>query len=156
MKIKCVTVNNIDEVIRQARECIYKMYYAKHKCDVLNCKKYLDKYNVLEQMVINSNNPYCAYKFAREIQNSNVKALEQVVINSKNPYICKAFARSIRKANITELQNAVIDSGDVEAIYSFAIDVKQADVYLLGNVLKANGCDVLYIKLMDKISSHER
>lgn len=156
MRIKVVTIENIDEVIRQARDAIYKMYFAKQECNVLEKSKYSSRYNELEQMVIDSNNPYCAYKFAREIQNSNIPALEQVVINNNEPYLCKAFAVSIRKANIEKLQKAVIDSGNVEAIYSFAIDVKRADVYLLGNALKANGCNCLYTQLMDKIHGNER
>ena len=156
MKIKNVTPKNIDQVIRQARKCVCEMLVAKKQENMLKHSKYLNLFNEIENMVISENNPFCAYKFAREIQIANIPALEQIVINSKQPYLCKAFACNIKKANILKLQEIVIESGDVEAIYGFALDVKGANIQLLGNALKANKCDFLYRQLIEKLHYLER
>lgn len=93
----------------------------------------------LEQIVIDSGDPYWAYEFAKDIRGANVSKLQQVVVDSGDPRRAFYFARDIRGANVSKLEQVVIDYGNPILAYNFARYVKGANISKLQQAVVNSG-----------------
>jgi hypothetical protein len=84
-----------------------------------------------------SANGWAALFFARrwKSRNINIRKLQQVVIASGDPRCAYEFARDVPEANIKKIQDMIVNSGNPEIIHKFAHDIKGADKQMLENAL---------------------
>ena len=80
----------------------------------------------LETSLINIGNSEYIYNFAYSIPNADIEKLETALINTKNVKYVYYFARDIEKANIEKLEDFIIEYGHPNDIYEFALDVSRA------------------------------
>ena len=79
---------------------------------------------MLEDIIINSNNPRHIYELALYVKNVNLKKLETSLINIGNSEYIYNFAYSIPNADIEKLETALINTKNVNQV-----DWKQHLVY---------------------------
>jgi hypothetical protein len=79
--------------------CYYYCFYNK---EIANIKAH-------EEIIINSKKEYFAYAFARSIPNCNINNLQQVVIDSNNVDCCFRFATEVTGANL-ELFKPILEN----------------------------------------------
>ena len=103
--------------------------------DAYHC--YLIAYNVykrnnyntkLEHAVLDAKNPGLCYKYALNIEGTDIKGHEQVILDSGNVEWCYKFAKDIKNANVKALEQVVFNSNNLEYITLFALEVKGADI----------------------------
>lgn len=112
-----------------------------------------------EKRVLELNNPYLSYVFARDVEGANIKEHCINVIKSKDPLYNYEFAKAFQKRKIDEnnkkyiciLGEIVILSGDALYNYRFARDVKGADILRHANVVISSGNAELNFKFAKNI-----
>lgn len=83
----------------------------------------------LEKYVIENNNPVLAYRLAFELDDREVRTtkLQNFIIDTRNARYIYKFAREINRSNVNKLQSAIIKCGNVLQITRFGCFVKGAD-----------------------------
>lgn len=118
--------------------------------DALNRAKEQGFDSALQEIVIRSNDPEWAYRFAHDIPDADLDRLESVVLLSEHPRVVYDFAlvKSERGGAVKSLEDRIVASGDAGLAILFAADVHGADIDRIAEVLRAHG-DPKYFQLFE-------
>lgn len=86
MDIKKVDFNNIFKLVSEANRLQFAIKYWEQKNDVNVTSDYKEKFNKIQNLILNCDNPFFAYIFVREVKGSDIKALEPIIKKNANCY----------------------------------------------------------------------
>ena len=134
-----------------------------------------DDLSAIEMSILDKNDPFLSYLFAREIKNCNISSHLKVVTDSNDYQTMYTFAMEIDcdKTLITEkiaksgiakwmyflawakgvdiklLEDSILETGDINYIYMFGLDVPQANKERIAKYILQSG-NIYYINLLGR------
>lgn len=102
-----------------------------------------NNFNVIENSVLRTNDPFLTYLFAKEIKGADINKHLQVVLNSDDYQTLYTFAMEI-DCDKTQIQNKIINHGEAKWIY-YLFWADNIDFKLLEEALyKTNDIDYIF------------
>jgi len=97
-----------------------------------------------------ANDPEWAYRFAHDIDESDLERLESVILKSGHPRVVYDFAlvKSERGGSVSALEEYMIASGDASLLVLFAADIEGADIHYIADILQ-NHANPKYFQLFE-------
>lgn len=91
MDIKKVDFNNVFKLVSEANRLQSSIRYFEQKNDAYGISHCKERFNIIQNLILNCENPFFAYIFAREVKGADIKALETIIKNNANCYekFCK-------------------------------------------------------------------
>lgn len=88
---KKVDFNNIFKLVFEANSLQLAIRYWEQKSDAYEINRCKERFNKIQNLILNSDNPFFAYIFAREVKGADIKTLETIIKNNANCYekFCK-------------------------------------------------------------------
>ena len=86
MDIKKVDFSNISHIVNEAKNLQIAIKYWEQKNDAYEINHCKERFNKIQNLVLNCDNPFFAYVFAREVKGADVKALESIIKKSASCY----------------------------------------------------------------------
>ena len=113
-----------------------------------NKKERLEQVKELEDYIFETKNTYMALRLAYELEFIGVRTtrIENYICKTGNGRLIYRFASNIEKSNIQKLQNAIIESNDFEEMARFACFVNGADKNKIGDIIaQSNNIKAQYL-----------
>lgn len=135
----------------------------------------IDKLNTIEKSILDQNDPFLSYLFAKEIKNANIPSHLKIVADSKDYQTMYTFAmeidcdktlitKAIVKSGIAKwmyflswakgvdiklLEDSILKTEDIKYIYFFGLDVPQANKERIAKYILQSG-NIYYINLLGR------
>lgn len=138
---KVSRIDEFDKLIADARNPYLSFLFIRNnykiKCLAQEGLKNQYKINfyIHEGIILDSNEPYLNYQFARRYHTPDILKHGQVVIDSGILKLNYLFARDVSGADIIKHGKVILESGDLQYNYIFARDIRGAEVRKHGQII---------------------
>lgn len=86
MNIKKIDFTNIFKLVFEANRPQSAIRYWEQKNEAYEISHCKERFNKIQNMILNCNTPFLAYIFAKEVKGADIKALETIIKNNANCY----------------------------------------------------------------------